>query len=156
MLSFGSNTLDVRETELTQRKALEICLIAVAIIVISTGVLGLLGVDNPLYSSIELPRLPLLDTNLRFYSGIWLVLGVTMLLTFRHMEQHLILYRVLFGMIMVGGVGRALSILTLGAPPLPIVALMCLEIFASPLLLYWQHWLVSRSGHLEHRDDHAA
>ena len=120
-----------------QRRLLQICLIVLALVVVLIGLLGMLGVDNPLYASIELPRSPLLDTNMRFYSGLWLVLGLTVLATVRTLEKHFNLYRVLWAMIFVGGVGRLLSLLTIGAPPLPILGFMLLEILGAPLFLYW-------------------
>ena len=60
---------------MTQRTALQVCLILVALIVLITGGLGLLGVFNPLYGVLSLPHDPLLDNSLRFYSGLWLVIG---------------------------------------------------------------------------------
>src|SRR5688572_7864311 len=109
------------------RNALLICLIAVALVMLVTGSLGLFGVENPLYGSVILPHEPLLDTNLRFYSGLWLMLGLAILGTFRAYEQHMSLYQVIWAMIFMGGIGRLLSLVSIGTPPLPIIGLMLLE-----------------------------
>jgi len=121
-----------------QRTILQICFVAVALVVIITGVLGMLGIDNPLYASVQLPREPLLDTNLRFYSGLWLGVGVVILATVRGFENHLEMYCLIWAMIFVGGVGRMMSLLTIGTPPFPIVGLMILELWGAPFLAYCQ------------------
>lgn len=121
-----------------QRTALQVCLVLVALIVIVTGGLGMLGVLNPLYGSMTLPHEPLLDTNLRFYSGLWLVIGVAILATVRTFEHHLGMYRLIWAMLFMGGVGRMVSLIALGPPLFPIVALMILELSGAPLLAYWQ------------------
>ena len=99
----------------------------------------MLGVDNPLYYPVVLPREPLLDTNLRFYSGLWLVMGMAILATFRTYENHLGMYRLIWAMIFMGGVARMMSLLVIGRPPFPIVGLMILELWGAPLLAYWQN-----------------
>jgi hypothetical protein len=120
-----------------QRQALQVCLAVLGVVTVVIGVLGMMGVDNPLYRSVQLPRESLLDTNMRFYSGVWLVLGLTVLATVRSLEKHFALYRVLWGMIFVGGIGRLLSLLIVGTPPLFIIGLMLLELFGSPVFLWW-------------------
>lgn len=86
----------------------------------------------------QLPREPFLDTNLRFYSGLWLGVGVAILATVRRFENHLAMYRLIWAMIFVGGVGRMMSLLTIGTPPFPIVGLMILELWGAPFLAYCQ------------------
>jgi hypothetical protein len=46
-------------------------------------------------------------------------------------------------MIFMGGVGRLLSLFTIGAPPLPLIGLMGLELLGAPALAYWQEHLKS-------------
>jgi hypothetical protein len=132
----------------SQRSALQVCLILAALIVMLTGVLGMLGVLNPLYASILLPHEPLLDTNLRFYSGLWLVIGIAILATVRSFERHLGMYRLIWAMLFVGGVGRMMSLIMMGPPPFPIVALMILELSGAPLLAYWQNRMPAYDSNL--------
>lgn len=106
------------------RKLLQIIFVILALVVIVIGLLGMMGVDNPLYISIQLPRESLLDTNMRFYSGVWLVLGIAVLLTVGALEKHVFRYRVFLVMIFVGGIGRLLSLLVVGMPPFPLIGLM--------------------------------
>lgn len=128
-----------------QRRLLQIFLVLLALIVVVLGLLGMLGVDNPLYASVELPRSALLDTNMRFYSGLWLGLGIAVLATVRTLEKHFAIYCVLWGMIFVGGIGRLLSLLTLGLPPFPIPGFMLLEILGAPIFLYWHYRVIQSS-----------
>ncbi|MGH2522433.1 MAG: DUF4345 domain-containing protein [Anaerolineales bacterium] len=126
------------------RKALQAYFIILGLVPVITGILGLMGVDDPLYASLGLPRNALLDGNMRFYSDVWFVLGLTVLWTVRSLENHFGLYRVLWAMIFVGGLGRLLSIFLVGAPPLPFIGFTVLEILGAPLFLYWRHRVASQ------------
>ena len=39
----------------------------------------LLGVGDPIYRPLGLPSAPILDSNLRFFGGIWLGVGLALL-----------------------------------------------------------------------------
>ena len=101
----------------------------------------MLGVDDPLYASTGLPRSPLLDSNLRFFAGVWLGLGIALLWTVPSIERQGALFRTIWGAIFLGGVGRLLSMATLGAPPVPFIGFTGLEILGAPAFIYWQHRL---------------
>jgi hypothetical protein len=45
-----------------------------------TGLIGMSGVRDPIYASARLAADSLLDSNLRFFSGLWLGLGLALLL----------------------------------------------------------------------------
>lgn len=119
------------------RKSLQFLLVLLGLVPTITGILGLMGVDDPLYAALSLPRDPLLDSNMRFYAGVWFVLGVTVLSTVRALEKHFALYRILWAMIFVGGIGRLLSMFFVGLPPAPFIGFTALEIVGAPLFLYW-------------------
>ena len=57
---------------------LQIVMGLLGIIPVATGLLGLLGVEDPFYVAVGVPPIVLLDTNLRFYSGVWLGLGLAL------------------------------------------------------------------------------
>lgn len=123
------------------RKLLQSFLVVLGLIPILTGMLTMLGIHDPILSSLNLPASALLDSELRFFGGLWLGLGLTVLATVRNLERHFELYRVLWLMIFLGGVGRLLSIFVIGLPPIPFIAFTILEIIGAPLFLYW-HWLL--------------
>lgn len=60
-------------------------------------------------------------------------------------EQQGTLFRALWVAIFLGSVGRLLSWLFIGAPPLPYVGFLLLEILGAPLFIYWQ-WRVAQSA----------
>jgi uncharacterized protein DUF4345 len=53
-------------------------------------------------------------------------------------ERQTVLFRVLWGMIFIGGIGRLLSMIMLGWPPVAFVAFTAIEIAGAPLFIWWQ------------------
>ena len=82
---------------------------------------------------------PLLDSNLRFFGGVWLGLGVAILWLVPSIEKQGVLFRAIWGAIFLGGIGRLLSIVFLGLPPIPFIGFTALEIIGAPLFIYWQY-----------------
>jgi hypothetical protein len=108
------------------------------VVPVTTGLLGLLGVKDPFYVEVGVPSIVVLDTNLRFYSGIWLGLGLAFFWLIPTIERQTVLFRVLWGMIFIGGIGRLLSMMLLAWPPVAFVAFTALEIVGAPLFIWWQ------------------
>jgi hypothetical protein len=108
------------------------------LIPIATGLLGLLGVADPFYVAAGVPPIVMLDSNLRFFSGVWLALGLALYWLIPKIERQTVLFRVLWAMIFVGGIGRLLSMAMLAWPPVPFVAFTALEIVGAPLFIVWQ------------------
>ena len=61
------------------RFPLQVCTVVLSLIPIITGVVTLLGIKDPLYRPLGLPSAPILDSNLRFFCGVWFGLGLAML-----------------------------------------------------------------------------
>jgi Domain of unknown function (DUF4345) len=78
------------------------------IVPLATGLLGMMGVNNPEYLAAGVPPIVLLDTNLRFYSGVWVGVGLALWWLIPTIERQTVLFRVLWGMIFIGGIGRLL------------------------------------------------
>ena len=79
------------------RLPLQICTALLALIPIVTGIVSMLGVKDPLYRPLGLPGAPVLDSNLRFFGGIWLGLGLAMLWLVPSIERQGTLFRALWG-----------------------------------------------------------
>jgi uncharacterized protein DUF4345 len=120
------------------RFPLQVCTVVLSLIPIITGVVTLLGIKDPLYRPLGLPSAPILDSNLRFFGGVWLGLGLAMLWLVPAIEHQGVLFRVLWGAIFLGGVGRVLSWRLIGAPPKPFIGVTLLELLGAPLFIYWQ------------------
>ena len=101
------------------RFPLQVCTAVLAIIPIATGIVTLFGVRDPIYRPLGLPRAPILDSNLRFFGGVWLGIGLAMLWLVPSIEHQGVLFRALWVAVFLGGVGRLLSRIMIGAPPRP-------------------------------------
>lgn len=121
------------------RRSLQVVTALLSLVPILTGIVTMLGVYDPLYTSAGVPALPVLDSNLRFFGGAWLGLGIGLLWLVPRIERETALFRVIWGAIFVGGIGRLLSIAFVAAPPIPFIAFTALEIIGAPLFIYWQH-----------------
>lgn len=109
-----------------------------ALVPLITGIIGMFGIDDPLYALAGLPRLPVLDSNMRFFGGVWFAQGIAILYLVPSIERQTVLFRVVWGAIFAGGIGRLLSMYVVGAPPLPFVGFTALEIIGAPLFVLWQ------------------
>ena len=121
-----------------RKRPLQLATVLTAFIPVVTGALTLLGLDDPLYRDMGLPRNALLDSNLRFLGGVWLALGLAAWWTVPRIERRGDVFRVVWGAVWLGGVGRALSMVLVGLPPWPFVAFTVLELVGAPLFIVWQ------------------
>ena len=79
-----------------------------------------------------------LDSNLRFFSGFWLGTNFAVLWLVPRIEKEGTLFRALWGMIFLGGLGRLASLEDAGAPPWPFYVVMALELLGAPVFVLWQ------------------
>jgi uncharacterized protein YjeT (DUF2065 family) len=121
------------------RRLLQIATGLLALVPIVTGAITMLGTGDPLYASSDIPALPVLDSNLRFFGGLWLGLGIALYWLLPRIERETALFRTIWGAIFLGGIGRALSILLIDAPPIPFIGFTALELVGAPLFIYWQY-----------------
>ena len=120
------------------KRNLQIATAILALVPIITGLIGLTGLSDPLYASLHLPRDATLDSNLRFYSGVWLGVGLAAAWTVPRIERETTLFRALWLMIFLGGTGRLLSLALAGMPFTPFVGFTALEILGAPFFVCWQ------------------
>ena len=120
------------------KRGLQIAMVPLAAIPVLTGIIAMLGLSDPLYASAGIPSNAMLDSNLRFFGGIWLGLGLSLYLLIPNIEKQTLLFRVLWGMIFLGGIGRLASMLFLALPPLPFIGFTVLEIVGAPFFIWWQ------------------
>jgi hypothetical protein len=120
------------------KRTLQILTALLACIPVVTGMVGMFGLSDPIYASANLPANALLDSNLRFFSGVWLGLGLAVFWLIPAIERQTVLFRTLWGMIFLGGIGRLLSTIFAGWPPAPFIGFAVLEIVGAPLFIVWQ------------------
>ena len=115
-----------------------------ALIPLATGVLALMGVSDPLYRALGLPPDPMLDSNMRFFGGVWLGVGLSVLWLVPRLAAQVVLFRALWVMIFIGGLGRLISMFQVGLPPIPFMVVTGLELLGAPLFVWWQQSCASR------------
>lgn len=120
------------------KKNLQIATAILAAVPVLTGLIGMLGIYDPLYASLNLPKDPLLDSNMRFFAGVWLGLGLSVYWLIPNIEKQTALFRIAWGMIFIGGLGRLISMASVGAPPMPFIVFTLLEVMGAPLFVLWQ------------------
>lgn len=120
------------------KRPLQIVTAILGAVPVLTGAIGLLGLSDPIYAAAGVPPSPLLDSNLRFFSGVWLGLGLAIWWLVPRIETETVLFRVVWLAIFIGGIGRLLSMLFLALPRLPFIGFTVLEIVGAPLFIAWQ------------------
>ena len=123
----------------SSRRGLQIATGVLGLVPLITGAIGLLGLADPLYASAGMLPLPVLDSNLRFFSGVWLGLGIAVFWMLPRIERETALFRIFWGAIFLGGIGRVLSLLFAGVPPSPFLGFTALELLGAPLFVLWQY-----------------
>jgi hypothetical protein len=121
------------------RRILQIVIGLLATAPLLTGLLGMTGIDNPIYSSHPLSDNVLLDSNLRYLNGFSVGIALALYYIIPYIESHTLLLRAICGIIFLGAAGRILSVAFLGLPPLPMPVFVLIEIMAPPILVVWQN-----------------
>jgi len=103
----------------------------------------LFGVNSPVYKGMIIPEIPVLDSNLRFFGGLGLGIGLILLWITPRIEKQTIIFRALWICAFLGGIGRIISMFTIGFPPKPMIIFTLIEVPLVPILIYWQ-WRVSQ------------
>jgi uncharacterized protein YjeT (DUF2065 family) len=119
------------------KRWLQIATGLLGVIPVVTGIITMFGLGDPIYAAAKIPANALLDSNLRFFGGVWLGLGLALYWLIPGIDRQTVLFRVLWGMIFLGGIGRLLSMMFLGAPPLPFIGFTALEIIGAPFFIWW-------------------
>ncbi|MFL1377710.1 DUF4345 domain-containing protein [Nocardiopsis protaetiae] len=78
------------------------------------------------------------DSNYRFFAGVWLGLGIAMFVILRRITEHTALLLVITGAVFLGGLGRLVSLLLVGVPTPFMLGLLAVELIVPPVLVIWQ------------------
>ena len=129
------------------KRILQVILAIIGLIALITGALGIVaGMTTDFgdfYGVSVNPRIEgniILDSNLRYFSGLWLGAGLILFWMIPSIERQKLVFRLVAGMIFIGGVGRVISILSFGVPSPLFIAFVVLELLF-PLLIIWQNRL---------------
>lgn len=122
------------------RRLLQAVLTIVGLIAVITGAWGYLGVADASYgSSVDLDAsgAVLLDSNARYFTGLWLGAGLVMLAIVPAVDRRGHLLYPLSIMVFLGGVGRILSIADFGSPSMPFTGFAVAEVLFPLLIPLW-------------------
>jgi Domain of unknown function (DUF4345) len=81
---------------------------------------------------------PDLDSHFRYLSGLLLAIGVAYAWSVPGIERQRERFLLLGGIVVLGGFGRLLSMLTMGAPSPVMIGALAMELLATPIITLWQ------------------
>jgi len=122
---------------MTSRRRLQIVVAALGLIPIVTGLVGVIygatyiGVDRTVGGAD-------LDSQMRFFSAIFLGIGLTFYSTIPTIERQGGRFRLAAALTVLGGFGRLVSLSVVGLPAAGYVLGIIMELVVVPLLVLWQ------------------
>ncbi len=120
-----------------ERRALQVAVALGSLIPISAGVAGILLGPRLVAAAFAAP--PDLDSHFRYLSGLLLAIGFGFASTIPRIETHQRRFRLLTAIVVLGGIGRMLSLLSIGPPSPVMLAALVMELLVTPALALWQH-----------------
>jgi hypothetical protein len=125
-----------------ERRLLQASVLLLALVPISAGAAGVVG--GPAFLGLERPWPADLDSHFRYLSGLFLAMGLGFWSCVPAIERRGARFRLLGGLVILGGLARLLSLLLVGTPSPGHLAGLTLELAVLPLLLLWQRRLERR------------
>jgi hypothetical protein len=125
------------------RRALQVAIAVAGIVPVGAGLAGMLM--GPSFAGLGAhdaaqPIAVSLDSHFRYLSGLLLGVGLVFWWTIPAIERRGQIVRALTLIVVIGGLGRALSLLELGEPGSGGMRLAILmELVVTPLICLWQH-----------------
>lgn len=88
------------------------------------------------------------DSHFRYLSGLLLGIGLGFLSTVPRIEQRTGRFRLLTGIVVTGGLARAVSLLLTGAPNRSMLFALAMELAVTPALALWQGRIARRTPYI--------
>ena len=125
-----------------RRRILQVILTMIGLILTITGFLGVIyGITDDFYGisvNSNIQGNIILDSNLRFYAGLSIGLGLIIFWLIPSIEKQKTIFRLISLVILTGGIGRVISMMMIGNPSTPFIIFTLLELLF-PLLIFWQN-----------------
>ena len=119
-----------------EKRALQVMVAIGSLVPIGAGIAGVIFgprmLDSGLIGSADL------DSHFRYLSGLLLAIGIGFASTVPAIETHRSRFRLLTGIVVIGGLGRLLSLLSIGPPSRAMTAALVMELVVTPALALWQ------------------
>jgi len=125
-----------------QRRLLQAAIAAACLVPLSTGTLSL--IQGPAFLRGVEPPVPIdLDSHYRYLSGLLLGLGFVFASCIPAIERRTAVFQALGFIVVVGALGRLLSLLVAGVPGDGHLFGLVMELAVVPLLMFWQFRLAA-------------
>jgi len=116
------------------RRGLQIAVALLALVPIGAGLAGVLLGPSMVAATASVP----LDSHFRYLSGLLLAIGLGYWSCVPKIERNAGRFRLLTGLVFIGGLGRAISLETAGLPDVPMLFGLIMELAVTPALCLWQ------------------
>jgi hypothetical protein len=126
-----------------QRRLLQAAIAAACLVPLTTGTLSL--IEGPAFLSGVGDPAPIdLDSHYRYLSGLLLGLGLAFASCIPAIERRTARFQTLGFIVIVGALGRLVSLLDAGLPSAGHVFGLVMELCVVPLIMFWQ-WRLARA-----------
>jgi Domain of unknown function (DUF4345) len=119
-----------------ERRALQVAVAIGSLVPIGAGAAGVLL--GPAMMGRAAGGSADLESHFRYLSGLLLAIGIGYVSTIPNIEKRGDRFRLLTGIVVVGGVGRLLSALAMWPPTPVILGALVMELIVTPGLAFWQ------------------
>jgi hypothetical protein len=116
------------------RRRLQLTVAILALVPVGTGLAGVLLGPAMVAPTSSIP----LDSHFRYLSGLLLAIGLGFWSCVPEIERKTGRFRLLTGLVLVGGLGRAISLEAVGLPDPPMLFGLVMELGITPALCLWQ------------------
>lgn len=89
---------------------------------------------------------PILNSEIKFWGAIWFGFGLILWYASRDLRQHAPLFRLLMGILVFSGLGRALSAVQFGAGSTLMFSFMVFELTAPIAVMVWHRRLLCQAS----------
>ena len=125
-------------------RALQICVAIGGCVPVAAGLAGV-ALGPRLAAGVDAASVPL-DSHFRYLSGLLAAIGFGFWSTIPNIRQRGARFRLLTAIVALGGLGRLVSWLRLGAPDAPMMFGLAMELAVTPALALWQARLERAAG----------
>jgi hypothetical protein len=120
---------------LLEKRLLQTCVLIGGAVPVGAGGWGVLfGASSIVGNTVTVS----MDSHFRYLSGLLLAIGVGFWSTVSDIELKRVRFRLLTAVVVVGGLGRAFSLLAIGVPSREMILALAMELGVTPLLCMWQ------------------
>lgn len=126
---------------MNERRLLQIVVALGSLVPIGAGAAGII-LGPRMVDAGAVP--PGADSHYRYLSGLLLGIGIAFATTIPDIEHRTARFRLLTAIVVIGGLGRLVSLLARGMTDKPMLAALVMELAVTPALALWQSRIAAR------------